>query len=308
MLGTFASVEKRVIGQGTCVAYKTYSKAHGQLVFRHYRRELWALKELAVVTKEDSVQSHIVQFMDHQESASSYHLIFPFYSETLAMNMNNHSKNPQLAHCFLEQISQGLYYMHQRDIIHCDLSPSNILIDSRTGCMFICDFGCAHSNASLDQDGEFIADEEIGTRYYKAPEHLFGSRVYTPATDVWSLGAIFSEILIGYPLFNGESDIEQIGRFVFRLGKPSLQVQTEELANCPDANKLIFFDDNDSDMEDYYSDDESESEFANSRLPLAAILEQENVPQLDRDIITNTLTWSIKERWALPRINTLLHS
>lgn len=59
MLGTFASVEKRVIGQGTCVAYKTYSKAHGQLVFRHYKRELWALKKLAVVSKEGSVQNHV---------------------------------------------------------------------------------------------------------------------------------------------------------------------------------------------------------------------------------------------------------
>lgn len=63
MLGTFASVEKRVIGQGTCVAYKTYSKSHGQLVFRHYKRELWALKELAVVTREDSVQNHVTDPM-----------------------------------------------------------------------------------------------------------------------------------------------------------------------------------------------------------------------------------------------------
>ncbi|KAK4512124.1 uncharacterized protein ATC70_013367 [Mucor velutinosus] len=305
MLGTFASVEKRVIGQGTCVAYKIYSKSHGQLAFRHYKRELWALKELSVATKEDSAQNHIVQLMDHQELANSYHLIFPFYSETLAMKMNIRTKDPELAYRFLQQISQGLQYMHQRNIIHCDLSPSNILIDSSTGCMFICDFGCAHSDACSDSGDGFLADEEIGTRYYKAPEHLFGSRAYTPATDVWSLGAIFSEILIGYPLFNGDSDIEQIGKLVFRLGKPSLQVQAEEMANYPDANKLIFFDDNDSDMDDY-SDDESEEEFTNTRTSLAAILEQENVPQLGRNIITSTLTWSVKERLTLPRLNTLL--
>ncbi|CAO3639701.1 unnamed protein product [Mucor fragilis] len=248
----------------------------------------------------------IVQLMDHQESANCYRLIFPFYNETLAAKMTNFTKDPILAHHFLEQISQGLQYMHQRGIIHCDLSPSNILIDMGTGCMFICDFGCAHSDADLDRDSSPLAEEEIGTRYYKAPEHLFGSRLYTPATDVWSMGAIFSEILIGYPLFNGESDIEQIGRLVFRLGKPSLQVQTEEMTNYPDANKLIFFDDNDSDMEGY-SDDESEGEFVNIRMSLAALLEQENVAHLDRDIITNTLTWSIKERLTLPYLNTLLH-
>lgn len=108
--------------------------------------------------------------MDHQESANSYHLIFPFYNETLAMNMKDRTKNPQLlAHRFLQQIAQGLHYMHQHGIIHCDLSPSNVLIDSSTGCMFICDFGCAHSNACLDQHEEeedgFLAVEEIGTRY-----------------------------------------------------------------------------------------------------------------------------------------------
>ena len=104
--------------------------------------------------------------MDHQESANRYHLIFPFYNETLAVKMTHCTKNPQLAHHFLEQISQGLQYMHQHGIIHCDLSPSNILIDSSTGCMFICDFGCAHSDTGLDQDGSPLAEEEIGTRYW----------------------------------------------------------------------------------------------------------------------------------------------
>ncbi|EPB92562.1 CMGC/CDK protein kinase [Mucor circinelloides 1006PhL] len=307
MLGTFASVEKRVIGQGTCVAYKTYSKSHGRLVFLHYKRELWALKELAVFTIKDSVQNHIVQLMDNQESANSYHLIFPYYKETLAMTMSSSAKSPQLAHHFLQQISQGLHYMHQRGIVHCDLTPSNILIDDSTGCMFICDFGCAHSDAGSGRDSESLADEEIGTRYYKAPEHLFGSKVYKPATDVWSLGTIFSEILIGYPIFNGESDIEQIGRFVFRLGKPSLQVQTEEMTHYPDANKLIFFDDNDSDVEDF-SDDEDENGCASIRMSLAAILEQENVPQIDRKVITSILTWSIKERLTIPHLNNLLQS
>ena len=82
------------------------------------------------------------------------------------------------------------------------------------------------------------------------------------------------------------------------------------MANYPDTNKLIFFDDNDSDM-DEYSDNEDEdetSEYANIRMPLVAILEQENVPPLDRNIITNTLTWSISDRWTLPRLETLYHS
>lgn len=100
--------------------------------------------------------------MDNQESVNSYHLIFPFYNETLMMKMNS-SKKPQLAKDFLWQISKGLNYMHQRGIIHCDLSPSNILIDDTSGCMFICDFGCAHLDSGSNVE-KSIAHEEIGTR------------------------------------------------------------------------------------------------------------------------------------------------
>lgn len=64
-------------------------------------------------------------------------------------------------------------------------------------------------------------------RYYKAPEHLFGYRVYTPATDVWSLGTIFCRLLLGYPIFAGESDLEQIGFIVRRLGRPPASVIKE---------------------------------------------------------------------------------
>jgi serine/threonine protein kinase len=64
-------------------------------------------------------------------------------------------------------------------------------------------------------------------RYYKAPEHLFGSRQYASSTDVWSFGVIFCQILIGYPIFAGESDIEQIGIIVRSLGKPSAETEYE---------------------------------------------------------------------------------
>lgn len=59
MSGTFATVEKKIIGQGSCVAYKTYSKSHGKLVYKHFERELWALKELDITTKEKSTENHV---------------------------------------------------------------------------------------------------------------------------------------------------------------------------------------------------------------------------------------------------------
>jgi serine/threonine-protein kinase ULK4 len=96
--------------------------------------------------------------MDNQETSTCYHLIFPFYSSTLQAHVTE--KSDTLAQNFIKQISKGLSYLHSNDIIHCDLSPSNILIDYLSGCMVICDFGCAHPNSNKLTD----TNEEIGTR------------------------------------------------------------------------------------------------------------------------------------------------
>jgi hypothetical protein len=60
MEGTFASIEKRVIGNGSCLAYKTYSKSHGKLVQQHYEKELRAIKRLQITDKESSVKNHVM--------------------------------------------------------------------------------------------------------------------------------------------------------------------------------------------------------------------------------------------------------
>lgn len=62
------------------------------------------------------------------------------------------------AYEFVKQISKGLSFLHSNDIIHCDLSPSNILMDT-SGCMFISDLGCSHLKEILP-----TKHEEIGTR------------------------------------------------------------------------------------------------------------------------------------------------
>lgn len=100
----------------------------------------------------------IIYLIDNQETSTCYHLIFPFYNSTLQAHCTE--KSTQLATDFIHQISKGLSFLHENDIIHCDLSPSNILLDNLTGSMVICDFGCAHSSSDSITDDK----EEVGTR------------------------------------------------------------------------------------------------------------------------------------------------
>ncbi|KAI7894621.1 kinase-like domain-containing protein [Mucor mucedo] len=302
MEGTFGFIEKRIIGNGSFLAYKTYNKSHGKLVQQHYRRELWALKHLNITSKDSSVKNHVVHLIDNQETSTCYHLIFPFYNSTLLAHATK--KDRALALDFVKQISKGLAYLHSHNIIHCDLSPSNILIDELSGCMVICDFGCAHPNSNSLTD----TTEEIGTRYYKAPEHLFGSKKYASSTDVWSLGSIYAELLFGYPIFAGETDIEQVGRIIGRLGKPSDKVETEEMSDYPDTNKLMFFScassDDESDF-DFESDDEEMILVKANRKSLKQLMQEENLSETEQNLVVRILTWSIKERMSLPEITLL---
>lgn len=47
-------------------------------------------------------------------------------------------------------------------------------------------------------------------RYYRAPELIFGATDYSPAIDVWSVGCVMAELLLGQPLFPGDSGVDQL--------------------------------------------------------------------------------------------------
>mmetsp|Transcript_3747 Transcript_3747/g.2468 ORF Transcript_3747/g.2468 Transcript_3747/m.2468 type:complete len:162 (+) Transcript_3747:604-1089(+) len=61
----------------------------------------------------------------------------------------------------------------------------------------------------------------ICSRYYRAPELIFGATEYTPAIDVWSIGCVIAELLLGQPLFPGESGVDQLVEIIKVLGTPT---------------------------------------------------------------------------------------
>ena len=102
-------------------------------------------------------------------------------------------------------IAQAVQHAHQRGVLHRDLKPNNILIDS-TGAPHITDFGLAKRT----EGGESLTNTSaiMGTPSYISPEQARGEKSLSTATDVYGLGAILFHLLTGRPPFQGNSPPE----------------------------------------------------------------------------------------------------
>lgn len=129
----------------------------------------------------------------------------------------------------------GLAHVHERGIIHRDLKPSNLLI-SACGQLKIADFGLARVHDPRRNDSY---THQVATRWYRAPELLFGARHYGVGVDLWAAGAILGELLNHGPVFPGENDINQIYRVLQVLGQPSPE-EWPEVTSLPDFSKISF--------------------------------------------------------------------
>ena len=114
----------------------------------------------------------------------------------------------------LIKLARAVQFAHERGVLHRDLKPNNVLVDS-AGELFLTDFGLAklvEKEASLTKT---IA--VLGTPSYMAPEQARGdARHITTAADVYGLGAILYELIAGRPPFTGQSPLEIIKQVLER--------------------------------------------------------------------------------------------
>uniref|UniRef100_A0A8D2Q5M4 Mitogen-activated protein kinase 15 n=1 Tax=Varanus komodoensis TaxID=61221 RepID=A0A8D2Q5M4_VARKO len=121
----------------------------------------------------------------------------------------------------LYQLLKATKFIHSGNVIHRDQKPSNILLDA--DCFVkLCDFGLARSLCQLHKEQGIAAlTEYVATRWYRAPEILLASHSYTKGVDMWSIGCILGEMLLGKPLFPGTSTVHQIEQILRVVPPPS---------------------------------------------------------------------------------------
>jgi cell division cycle 2-like protein len=117
--------------------------------------------------------------------------------------------------CLMVQLLSGVAYLHDNYVMHRDLKPANILYNNK-GQLKICDFGLARQFSAFPKD----YTQMVVTLWYRAPELLLGTRKYSSAVDVWSVGCIMAQLLIGRPLLTGNGEIDQIKKTYNVIGNP----------------------------------------------------------------------------------------
>lgn len=132
------------------------------------------------------------------------------------------------------QLLRGVSHLHENWILHRDLKPSNLLLTS-DGVMKICDFGLAR----YYEDPLFKYTQGVVTLWYRAPELLMGSPLYSTSVDIWAVGCIFAELILTKPLFNGKGELDQLGKIADLLGAPS-EEKWRGYSDLPNAKRLNF--------------------------------------------------------------------
>lgn len=179
-----------------------------------------ALREIAILKKMN--HPNIVRIMDLALTEKNIEVCLEYCHFDLKKFMDCYKDelnvyNVNTIKIIMFQILRAVDFLHSKKILHRDLKPQNILICDKTYVTKVADFGLSRVYSIPIRH----YTKEVLTLWYRAPELMLGLNQYSIGLDMWSVGCIFGELYTRRPLFQGDSEIDQLYKIFQVFGTPN---------------------------------------------------------------------------------------
>jgi cyclin-dependent kinase len=181
-------------------------------------------REARLLTKAKN--EHVLPLIETiRESGGVFVLVFPFLTQDLENLLRSGRLDKGQTRMVFLGLFQALAHIHSLGLMHRDVKPSNILLKTMNGPVYLADFGIAWSPEDRDSEPASSKITDVGTTCYRPPELLFGSKEYDTSLDMWAAGCVVAELFKEghYPLFDAGplgSELSLIKSIFSTLGTP----------------------------------------------------------------------------------------
>ncbi|XP_039011242.1 protein IMPAIRED IN BABA-INDUCED STERILITY 1-like [Hibiscus syriacus] len=212
--GTYSSVFKaREIETGRMVALK-------KVRFNNFQPESirFMAREIMILRRLNHPNIMKLEGVITSRFSSTIYLVFEYMEHDLSglTSCSDINFSEAQVKCYMKQLLMGLEHCHMRGVMHRDIKASNILVNNE-GVLKLGDFGLA--NILTSKNKQQLTSRVI-TLWYRPPELLMGSTSYDVSVDLWSVGCVFAEVLMGKPILKGRTEVEQLHKIFKLCGSP----------------------------------------------------------------------------------------
>ena len=227
------AIDRELGHGGTATVYQAQDLKHGRAVaVKVLRPELAAalgaerfLREIEIAAR--LTHPHILPLHDSGEAGGFLYYVMPFVEgESLRDRLNREPQLPvEEAVRIAREVATALSHAHGHNLVHRDIKPENILLSG--GEAVVADFGIARAIVAAGADKLTDTGLAVGTPGYMSPEQATGADHLDGRSDVYSLGCVLYEMLVGHPPFLGTTAQEVLARHSLDAVPPLRTIRPE---------------------------------------------------------------------------------
>ncbi|KAM7483349.1 hypothetical protein LguiB_007932 [Lonicera macranthoides] len=222
---SFEKLEK--IGQGTYSnVFRARDLETGRIValkkvrFDNFEPESvrFMAREILILRRLDHPNIIKLEGIITSRLSSSIYLVFEYMEHDISglLSCPGIKFTEAQVKCYMKQLLCGIEHCHARGVMHRDIKGANLLVNNE-GVMKVADFGLANF---CNRGHRQPLTSRVVTLWYRPPELLLGSTDYEASVDLWSVGCVFAELLLGTPILQGRTEVEQLHKIFKLCGSP----------------------------------------------------------------------------------------